>query len=100
MDGLYSIVELEDGKWFVAFEKIIDSVKYSYLMKVNNEENDFIDEYKVVKSYIFNNEEYMELINDKEILSKIMPSLVPETSELINDPKKLKETLNKISSDI
>ena len=95
MDGLYSIVDLEDGHWFVAFEKMVDGIKYSYLMRVNDEEDDFLDEYKVVKSFYQNNEEYMELITEKDLLSRIMPILVPESTELINNPEKLKELLIK-----
>lgn len=96
MDGLYTIVELDDGKWFVAAEKNIDDVKYSYLIKVNDNEDDFIDEYKVVKSFYINDDEYMDLIDDKELLGKIVPILVPESSNFIKNPAELKMMLRQI----
>ena len=98
MDGLYTIVELDDGKWFVAAEKLIENKKYSYLIKVNNEEKDFIDEYKVVKSYFENEDEYMELIDDKNELAKVMPILVPESTNFINNKDELIEILRKIEN--
>ena len=96
MDGLYTIVELDDGKWFVAAEKNIDDVKYSYLIKVNDKEDDFIDEYKVVKSFYIDDDEYMDLIDDKELLGKIVPILVPESSKFIENPSELKLMLRQI----
>lgn len=96
MDGLYTIVELDDGKWFVAAEKNIDDVKYSYLIKVSDKEDDFIDEYKVVKSFYIEGNEYMGLIDDKELLGKIVPILVPESSNFIKDPFELKMMLKQI----
>lgn len=96
MDGLYTIVELDDGKWFVAAEKNIDDVKYSYLIKVNDNEDDFIDEYKVVKSFYIDDDEYMDLIDDKELLGKIVPILVPESSNFIKNPSELKMMLRQI----
>lgn len=94
MNGLYTVVEFdENDKWFVAAEKEIDGVKYSYLMRVNNEETDFIDEYKIVSSLYYNNEEYMDTVNDQELIKKIIPILVPESNEYMNNPEKLRELL-------
>ncbi len=98
MNGLYTVVEFdENDKWFVAAEKVINDFKYSYLIRVNNSEDDFIDEYQVVKSYFSNGEEYMDTVNDKDELRKVMPILVPESSEYINNPEKLKELLKEVS---
>lgn len=80
----------ENDKWFVITEKEINNIKYSYLIKVNSEETDFIDEYKVVKSYYDNNEEYMEDLTDEES-KQIISILVPEIKEYNLD--KLKELL-------
>ena len=42
--GLYTIVEFDDNdKWFVMYEKEIDGIKYSYLIRVNQNEDKFID---------------------------------------------------------
>lgn len=93
-NGLHTVVEFdENDKWFVLAEKVIDGSKYSYLVRVNQNEDDFIDEYQVVKSYFSNGDEYMDVVNGDE-LRKVIPLLVPEAKEYIEHPEKLKELLN------
>lgn len=93
-NGLHTVVEFdENDKWFVLAEKVIDGSKYSYLVRVNQSEDDFIDEYQVVKSYFSNGDEYMDVVNGDE-LRKVVPLLVPEAKEYIEHPEKLKELLN------
>ena len=93
-NGLYTVVEFDDNdKWFVMAEKIIDGIKYSYMIRVNQSEDDFIDEYQVVKSVYDGNDEYMDTISGDE-LKRIMPILVPEVKNLIEHPEKLKDLLN------
>ena len=92
---MYTVVEFdENNKWFVISEKKINNIKYSYLIRVNSAEDDFIDEYAVVKSVYKNGEEFMEIVNDN--LDKIVPILVPDSLEFINDSDKLKKMLNEI----
>ena len=91
--GLYTVVQFnDDDKWFVIAEKVIDGSKYSYMIRVNQNEDDFIDEYQVVKSYFYGDDEYMDVVNGDE-LKKIMPILVPDAKELIEHPDKLKKLL-------
>lgn len=91
--GLHTVVEFGDNdKWFVIAEKMIDGYKYSYLIRVTNDENDFIDEYQVVKSYFDGNDEYMSVVNGEE-LKRIIPILVPESKEYIEHPERLKKLL-------
>ena len=93
-NGLHTVVEFdENDKWFVLAEKVIDGSKYSYLVRVNQSEDDFIDEYQVVKSYFSNGDEYMDVVNGDE-LRKVVPLLIPEAKEYIEHPEKLKELLN------
>lgn len=93
-NGLHTVVEFdENDKWFVLAEKVIDGSKYSYLVRVNQNEDDFIDEYQVVKSYFSNGDEYMDVVNGDE-LRKVVPLLIPEAKEYIEHPEKLKELLN------
>ncbi len=93
-NGLYTVVEFDDNdKWFVMAEKVIDGIKYSYMIRVNQSEDDFIDEYQVVKSVYDGNDEYMDTISGDE-LKRIMPILVPEVKNLIEHPEKLKDLLN------
>lgn len=93
-NGLHTVVEFdENDKWFVLAEKMIDGSKYSYLVRVNQNEDDFIDEYQVVKSYFSNGDEYMDVVNGDE-LRKVVSLLIPESKEYIEHPEKLKELLN------
>ena len=93
-NGLHTVVEFdENDKWFVLAEKVIDGSKYSYLVRVNQNEDDFIDEYQVVKSYFSNGDEYMDVVNGDE-LRKVVPLLIPEAREYIEHPEKLKELLS------
>ena len=93
-NGLHTVVEFdENDKWFVLAEKVIDGSKYSYLVRVNQSEDDFIDEYQVVKSYFSNGDEYMDVVNGDE-LRKVVPLLIPEAKEYIDHPEKPKELLS------
>ena len=94
-NGLHTVVEFdENDKWFVLAERIINGSKYSYLVRVNQNEDDFIDEYQVVKSYFDGNDEYMDVVNGDE-LKKVIPVLIPEAKEYIEHPEKLKQILSK-----
>ena len=93
-NGLYTTVEFDDNdKWFVIAEKVIDGSKYSYMIRLNQSEDDFIDEYQVVRSYFDGNDEYMDLVNGDE-LRKVVPILVDDAKELIKNPERIKELLN------
>ena len=93
-NGLYTTVEFDDNdKWFVIAEKVNDGCKYSFMIRLNQSEDDFIDEYQVVKSYFDGNDEYMDLVNGDE-LRKVVPILVDDAKELIKNPERIKELLN------
>ena len=99
MNDLYTIVEFDkNDKWFVAYVKEINNAKYSYLIKINENEDDFLEEYQVVKSFYENDDEYMDTVTDKEELEKIMPILVPDLSMYTNESKRLLEILKKQSN--
>ena len=92
--GLYTVVVFdENDKWFVIAEKVIDGNKYSYLIRVNQSEEDFIDEYKVVRSYFDGEDEYMDEVNGDD-LKRVVSILVPEAKKYIEHPELLKEILN------
>lgn len=92
--GLYTVVVFdENDKWFVIAEKVIDGTKYSYLIRVNQSEEDFIDEYKVVRSYFDGEDEYMDEVNADD-LKRVVSILVPEAKKYIEHPELLKEILN------
>ena len=67
-NGLHTVVEFGDNdKWFVLAEKVIDGSKYSYLIRITNDEDDFIDEYQVVKSYFDGDDEYMDVVTGEDL---------------------------------
>ena len=93
-NGLHTVVEFGDNdKWFVLADKVIDGSKYSYLIRITNDEDDFIDEYQVVKSYFDGDDEYMDVVTGED-LKRIISLLVPETKEFIDHPERLKDLLN------
>mgnify|MGYP003571602247 CR=1 FL=1 len=92
MNGLHTLIEFEDGdKWFVAAEKVIDNSKYSYLVRVNDNEDDFIDEYQLAKSIVMDDGEYMVTVKDKKEEERIIPILIPESLNIAEEFKKLKQ---------
>lgn len=93
--GLYTIIEFDENeKWFVIGETTYNNEKYNYLIKLTSDESDFIEDFMVVKCSISNNEEYFDMVKDKEILNKVVPLLIPDTDELLRKPKEaLKELM-------
>lgn len=79
-----SVIEFdENDKWIVVSEKEIDGIKYLYLIKIDNTEENVMDEMKIVKSYLKDDIEYMEDVEDKELLKKILPIFIPESKEYL-----------------
>ena len=81
-----------NDKWLVITSKKIDNNTYSYLIRINDKEDKFIDEYKVVKSHFVGRDEYMDVVNGNE-LKKVLEILLPEVKELTDNPEKLKSIL-------
>lgn len=89
MNNIYTIIEFdENDKWFVINEIIYNQNEYSYLIKLTNDEKDFIEEYKVVQNIKENGEEYFLEIKDKELLKNIIPLLTNIPKEILENPKK------------
>ena len=97
-NGLHRVVEFDyNDKWFVLAEQIIQRTKYSFLVKVNETEDDFLEEYQVVKSYFENGNEYMDTVKGDE-LKKVVPLLIPDSKKYIDHPEMLKEFLGDIDA--
>ncbi len=94
--GLYTIIEFdENDKWFVIGETVYNNEKYNYLIKVTPDETDFIEEFMTVKCITNNGEEYFDQVTDQAILKEILPQLIPDLAELLQNPKEALEELNK-----
>lgn len=86
--GLYTIIEFdENNKWFVLSETIYNNEIYEYLIKVNKEEDDFIEDFMVVKCIIQKEEEYFSIVKDKDTLAHVLPKLIPGTEAILKNPK-------------
>lgn len=95
MNEEYKVVELGNNtKWFVASEIVYNNETYQYMVEINDSEDEFLDNYQVVKTYINNGEEYFELITNQDLLKEIVPLLMPEAKEYIEHPEKLQELIN------
>lgn len=86
---IHTIIELNDEKWFVISETTYEQKEYNYLIKINDDETDFLDEFMVVQCIKTKDGEYFDVVRDKELLLKIMPLMVPEAKEVLEDPKKV-----------
>ena len=98
MNGLYNVIEFDEGdKWFVAAEGKIENTKYSYLVRVNESEDDFIDEFQLCKSIYDKGQEFMITVSDKEEEKKIIPILIPDSKKYLNEIRKQHPNLKSLS---
>jgi hypothetical protein len=94
-NNLYTIIEFDENeKWFVIGDTTYNSENYNYLIKVTPDEQDFIEDFMVVKCIKDEDDEYFDEVNDKDLLEKIMPLLFPAAKEVLKDPKKALKKLN------
>ena len=91
---LFKILEFGDGtKWFVIGVTNYNNETYKYLIKVNNEETDFIDEFLLVKYYIKDGKEYIVKVKDPKISETVMLKIMPEIKPLLSHKKEILEKL-------
>ena len=95
MDDLYTIIEFnENDKWFVIGTTTYNSQKYNCLMRVNSQEDDLLNEFMVVHCITQNQEEYFDVVKEKQLLQQIIPLMLPIAQKVIDNPKQsLKELL-------
>ncbi len=88
----FKVVELADGtKWFVLSEIVYDKGLYRYVVGVEND--DLTDKFQVLRVYFSEGEEYFQTVKDQEILKQVIPLLMPDTKDYIDNPDKLKELM-------
>lgn len=91
---LFKVLEFADGtKWFVIGITNYNNETYKYLIKVNNEESDFLDEFLLVKYYIKDGEEYIVKVSDPQISEAVMLKIMPEIKPLLNHKQEILEKL-------
>lgn len=93
---LYTIVELAGSKWLVIAECNYKDNKFQYVIKVTDDEEDFVNEFKVIKSIYKDNQEYCGIVTNQDTLKAVMPLLVPMVKQYMDNPEKLKELINNL----
>lgn len=90
----YKVVKLADGtKWFVTSEVIYQNGRYQYMIGLSDNEEEFLEKAQVMRVYHYQNQEYFDLVKDQELLKVLVPMLMPEVKEYIDNPDKLKELM-------
>lgn len=92
-NGLYTIVELSGEKWFTIAETMYLGNKFQYVIKVTPDESDFINEFKVIKCIYKDGVEYCGEVVNENTLKAVIPLLMPDAKEYIDNPDKLKELM-------
>lgn len=88
----YKLVTLvDDTKWLVVAQTVYDEAEYQYFVGVNENEDEILEEYKVMRVYHKDNQNYYDEVKDADILKIVVPLLIPEAAEYIKNPDKLKE---------
>ncbi len=88
MNDLYKLMELNDGKkWFIAARTLYNNEWYGYLIRLNDTEDDFLDEYRIIKTIIKDDKEYAIIIKDRETLKEVIPLLLPEVNQYLNNKR-------------
>lgn len=85
------VITLGTDKWLVVAEAVYNAETYDYLVKVNQDEDEILDDKKVVKVIMDNGEKYMDEVTDGDILKNVVPLLVPEAKKYIANPELLSE---------
>ena len=96
MNSLFKVLEFADNtKWFIINETVYNNEMYKYLIKVNNDETDFLDEFLLVKYYTKDGKEYIENVTDSKISEAVMLKILPEIKPILNNKQ---EILNKLQA--
>lgn len=91
----YKVAALADGtKWFVLAEAVYNKGLYRYVVQLNETEDDFTDHFEVMRVYFNADKQFSKIEKDQAILKEVVPLLVPEAKEYIDNPEKLKELVN------
>lgn len=90
----YKMIVLADKtKWFAISEINYKNKRYMYLLGINDDEEDFNEQVKVVKHTKYKGEDYYKEITDENLLQQIIPLLIPEINEYLENPEKINELL-------
>ena len=93
-DSLFKVINFMDGnKWFVIAQTVYNNEDYKYLIKLTEDEEDFKEEFLLVKYYVKDNGEYVEKVKNPDILEKVMLQIMPEIKPLLQNKNQILEQL-------
>ncbi len=91
----YKVAVLADGtKWFILAQTVYNKGLYRYVVELNETEDDFTDHFEVMRVYFNEDKQFSQIEKDKDILKEVVPLLVPEAKEYIENPEKLQELVD------
>lgn len=92
--NLFKILDFLDGnKWFVIAEKFYNNQNYKYLIKLTDDEEDFIEEFKLIKYFVIDGSEYMSDVTDAKESEAVMKLMYPEIEKILKNKKEILEKI-------
>lgn len=83
--GEFRIVTLADGtNWFVTSEVEYQDGRYQYMVAMSKDGEEFFEKTQVMRVYLYEGNEYFDLVEDSELLKVVVPLLVPESKEYMD----------------
>lgn len=80
------IVKLKDGTKWLSITKInYENKNYELLLEINQEENKFKDEIKIMQVYNKEDSLYYDEVKDEKLISKLTKELFPKEKIDINN---------------
>ena len=93
----YQLIKLPSGdKWAIIAEAIYNGGKYRLLLRVNDAEDNIIEEFNIMRVYHKDGTDYYDELKPSELTKELLILLVPEAREHIDDSKNLEEIVKGI----
>ena len=92
----YDTIDLADGtQWFILSEKVYENNTYNLVIETNDRDEFFPERARVLKEVIKDGKTYFCDVKDESLLNTLIPILVPESKQFIDNPEQLREILKK-----
>lgn len=90
--SLFKIIDFLDGnKWFVIAETTYNNQNYKYMIRVTDDEEDFIEEFNLIKYVIFDGKEYAETVTNPAESEAVMLKIIPEIKDVLKNKNQILE---------
>ena len=92
----YDTIDLADGtQWFILKELPYNNNTYYLVIETNDNDDFFPEQAKVLKEVIKDGKTYFSNVKNEDLLNTLIPLLVPESKQFIDNPEQLKQILQK-----